>query len=267
MVWLILGAASLITLLSLVGVLFAHGVARHFLEQRLPYLISFSAGVFLVTAGGLALEVLELSRSVLGGLVLIIGGYLVAWAIHHLLPETHHHHDPHCHAGHGKSARKLLIGDALHNVADGIILVPAFLVSPVLGGAVTLSIVIHETLQEIAEFFVLRRAGYTVKRALLLNLATATTIFIGVGLAFLALVTTDLEILLLAFSAGFFLHVVVHDLWPEPHHGQVASGNRLVHGTLLLVGVALMLAVGLLVRDVHVHGATAAVESVSGVLV
>lgn len=256
MIWLILGAATLVMLLSLSGVLFAAGAAQRFLEDRLPYLISFSAGVFLVTAGGLALEVFELARSWVWGVVLVGAGYVVAWAIHHLLPETHHHHDPHCHAGHGKSARKLLIGDALHNVADGIILVPAFLVSPVLGGAVTLSIVIHETLQEVAEFFVLRRAGYSTKQALLLNLATASTIFIGVGLAFLALVTTDLEILLLAFSAGFFLHVVVHDLWPRHRHeaGGVAS-RPILHLVLLLLGITLMVAVGLLVADVHVHGA------------
>ena len=257
MIWLILGAATFVMLLSLIGVLFAAGAARRFLEDRLPYLISFSAGVFLVTAGGLALEVLELARSWVWGAVLIAAGYVVAWAIHHLLPETHHHHDPHCHEGHGKSARKLLIGDALHNVADGIILVPAFLVSPVLGGAVTLSIVIHETLQEVAEFFVLRRAGSTTKQALLLNFATASTIFLGVGLAFLALVTTDLEILLLAFSAGFFLHVVVHDLWPRHRHSHTQSGSWLVHAALLIIGIVLMLAVGLLIKDAHVHGASA----------
>jgi zinc transporter ZupT len=257
MIWLILGAATLVMLLSLVGVLFAAGAARRFLEDRLPYLISFSAGVFLVTAGGLALEVLELARSWVWGAVLIAAGYVVAWAIHYLLPETHHHHDPHCHEGHGKSARKLLIGDALHNVADGIILVPAFLVSPVLGGAVTLSIVIHETLQEVAEFFVLRRAGYTTKQALLLNFATASTVFIGVGLAYLALVTTDLEIILLAFSAGFFFHVVVHDLWPQQRHRQAVSGSHVIHGLLLAVGIALMLAIGLLIKDAHVHGTTA----------
>jgi zinc transporter ZupT len=256
MVWLILGAATLVMLLSLVGVLFAAGAARRFLEDRLPYLISFSAGVFLVTAGGLALEVLELARSWLWGVILIIAGYVVAWAIHHLLPETHHHHDPHCHDGHGKSARKLLVGDALHNVADGIILVPAFVVSPVLGGAVTLSIVIHETLQEVAEFFVLRRAGYSTKKALLLNLATASTIFVGVGLSFLALVTTDLEILLLAFSAGFFLHVVIHDLWPRQHEQERASGTVRTHAILLVMGIALMLGVGLLIKDAHVHGVT-----------
>jgi len=254
MLWLILGAATLVMLVSLVGVLFAQGVARHFLEARLPYLISFSAGVFLVTAGGLALEVLELARSLWWGVLLVVGGYLVAWAIHHVLPETHHHHDPQCHGGHGRGARKLLIGDALHNVADGIILVPAFLVSPLLGGAVTLSIVIHETLQEIAEFFVLRRAGYSTARALLLNLATASTIFIGVGLSFLALVTTDLELILLAFSAGFFLHIVVHDLLPERASGLGATSSGVVHGVLLVAGITLMLAIGLLIKDVHVHG-------------
>jgi zinc and cadmium transporter len=216
-------------------------------------LISFSAGVFLVTAGGLALEVLELARSLLWGVILIAGGYLVAWGIHVLLPETHHHHDPQCKERHRRSARKLLIGDSLHNIADGVILVPAFLVSPVLGGAVTFSIVIHETLQEIAEFFVLKRAGFSTAKALLLNFATASTIFVGVGLAYLALITANIEILLLAFSAGFFLHVVIHDLWPRRHADRSVQGSSL-HGLLLVAGIMLMLVVGLLIEDVHVHG-------------
>jgi zinc transporter ZupT len=253
MLWLTLGAAALITLVSLVGVLTVFGFARDLVERRLPYLISFSAGVFLVTAGGLALEVLELARSLLWGLILIAGGYLVAWGIHALLPETHHHHDPQCKEGHGRSAHKLLIGDALHNIADGVILVPAFMVSPLLGGAVTLSIVIHETLQEIAEFFVLKRAGFSTAKALLLNFATASTIFIGVGLAYLALITANIEILLLAFSAGFFLHVVIHDLWPKRHTDRTVRGRSL-HGVLLVAGIMLVLVVGQLIEDVHVHG-------------
>ena len=70
------------------------------------------------------------------------------------------------------------MGDAIHNVHDGIILVPAFLVSPVVGFGTALAILFHETVQEIAEFFILLGAGYSIKKALLLNLIVSTTNYI-----------------------------------------------------------------------------------------
>jgi zinc and cadmium transporter len=255
MVWASIAAAVVVMIISLVGVVVVMKTVAHFLEKRLPYLVSFSAGVFLVTAGSITVEVLEIARTWYVGSALIFGGYTVAWAIHHLLPETHHHHDPQCHEGHGRSARKLLVGDSLHNIADGVMLVSAFAITPMLGIAVTVSIVLHEALQEIAEFFVLRHAGYAVRHALLLNLVTASTIFIGVGLGLLAMATADVELLLLAFSAGFFFHVVVHDIWPSQTERASETSSRFIHWCLLALGITLMVIVSLMMGDVHVHGA------------
>lgn len=239
-------------LVSLSGIVFVHRYAARFLETRLPYLVAFSAGVFLVTAGGLALEVFELVSSWWFGALLILAGYGVAWALHALLPESHHHHDPSCHGTHG-GARKLIVGDAIHNIADGIVLVAAFLASPALGVAVTVSILIHETLQEISEFFVLRQAGYSTRQALLINFAVSSTILIGVGISYLALATLELEVFLLAFSAGFFLHVVLHDLLPR-RQAATSSSHFAKQIALVLCGVVLMVAVAQVTGDAHVHG-------------
>ena len=65
-------------------------------------------------------------------------------------------------------------------------------------------------------FFVLRQAGYSVIKALTVNFAASSTILIGVALGYVALDSHEIEILLLAFSSGFFLHVVFHDLLPKP---------------------------------------------------
>jgi zinc transporter ZupT len=255
----IIGAGLLVMLASLSGVLFTHKVAAKFLEERLSYLVSFSAGVFLVTSGALALEVFELADTALMAVLLIGAGYVFAWFLEYLFPDTHQHHDPHCHDddhhhGNKKSARKLIVGDAVHNVGDGIILVPAFLVSPALGIAVTVSILIHEALQEVSEFFVLRQAGYSTKRALAINFLVSSTIFIGIGLSYLAVVNHDLEVLLLALAAGFFLHVVLHDLIPKPHH-HADSAGFVKHMVVLLVGLAAMSLVAFAIKDEHVHGA------------
>ncbi|MCU0678123.1 MAG: ZIP family metal transporter [Candidatus Pacebacteria bacterium] len=253
----IIGAGLLVMLASLLGVLFTHKVAARFLEEKLSYLVSFSAGVFLVTSGALALEVFELADTAFMAVLLIGAGYMLAWGLEYLIPETHQHHDPECdhdhHHGNKTSARKLIVGDAVHNVADGIMLVPAFLVSPALGIAVTVSILIHEALQEVSEFFVLRQAGYSTKRALLVNFAVSSTIFIGIGLSYLAVVSHDLEVLLLALAAGFFLHVVLHDLIPKPHHHADSTGF-VKHLVVLVIGLAVMSLVAFAIKGEHVHG-------------
>lgn len=254
MIWI---AGFVVMVASLSGALFTHRFAARFLETKLAYLVSFSAGVFLVTAGALALEVFALADTVTFALTFIGLGYVLAWGLEYLIPEAHQHHDPECdhdhHHVHKKSARKLLVGDAIHNVADGSMLVPAFLVSPALGIAVTVSILIHEVLQEISEFFVLRQAGFSTKRALLANFAVSSTIFVGIFLSYLALANHDLEVLLLALSAGFFLHVVLHDLIPKPHHHTDSQGFVL-HILVLLAGLTTMAAVSFLLGDNHVHG-------------
>ncbi len=249
-------AALFIMGASLVGVMFTAKVAREFLSSRLSFLVSFSAGVFLVTSGALALEVFEIFAGHLWkGIGLILAGYGLAWLVETLMPESHHHHDPHDHDGHHHDkagARKLLIGDAIHNIGDGIILVPAFLVSPALGLAVTVSIFIHETLQEISEFFVLKQAGYSTKRALTLNFLTSATILIGVGISYFAIASQELEGVLLALAAGFFIHVVVHDLLPKRTNHESAR-LFLQHVLLVVVGLILMAGISNALKDSHSH--------------
>lgn len=248
----IIAAGVAVMVMSLGGVLFSLQFARSFLETRLPFLISFSAGVFLVTAGAIILEafhVLDATWYVVG---FVIVGYLLAWVLQWVLPESHHHHTEQCGRSHG-GARKLLIGDGIHNVVDGVMLVSAFLVSPVLGVAATASVMIHEALQEVSEFFVLRQSGYSSKAALVINFAVSGTIFIGIGIGYYVASAGLFEGVLLALSGGFFLHVVVHDLWPrrtQYSNLSVLAGHLIVVGA----GASLMAGVNLWLQDEHTHG-------------
>lgn len=252
MIFEVIISALIIMLVSLSGIIFVNKLAHDFLEKRLSYLVSFSAGVFLVTAGSLALEVFHIVSSASVGVVVISLGYALAWLMHKVLPETHHHHDPDCPRTH-QGAKRLIVGDSIHNIADGVILVTAFLVSTTLGIAVTISIIIHEALQEISEFFVLRQAGYSVRSALLINLASSSTILVGVALGYFALTSSDVEALLLGVSAGFFLHVVIHDLLPKRTHQE--SGMKFVSQIILVViGASLMALVSGLVEEPLEHG-------------
>jgi zinc transporter ZupT len=242
--------AVVVMVVSLIGVVFTLGSARAWFEKNLSFLVSFAGGVFLVTAGALTLEVFEIADAWWQGAGLIVLGYVFALMLHKLLPETHHHHGADCHHTHRK-AKKLIVGDAIHNVADGIVLVVAFSVSPALGLGVLLSVVIHETLQEVSEFFVLRQAGYSVKKALAINFAVSSTILIGVALGYLALASHELEVLLLALSAGFFFNVVLHDLLPKrSEHG--ASWPTQI--AVVMAGVLVMAGAQWVVGAGHEHG-------------
>jgi zinc transporter ZupT len=249
----VFGAALVVMLTSLVGVIFIGKTTSKFLEDKLNFLVSFSAGVFLVTSGALALEVFHLADTVWQGAFLILIGYALAFLVHKLMPETHHHHASDCHEGHGLAARKLIIGDAIHNVADGVVLVVAFAVSPALGLAALVSIVIHEALQEVSEFFVLRRAGYGVKKALAINFAVSSTILVGVVLGHYALVSHELEVALLALAAGFFLQVVIHDLLPK-HTEHEKMEDFYKHAFLVFVGAVIMGLVAQAAMEGHTHG-------------
>ena len=253
MIYEVIIAAGVVMAASLVGIIFVQKRASDFLQSKLSYLISFSAGVFFITALGLGLEVFELASSLWIGIVLITVGYALAWSIHALLPSTHEHHDTSCGHEHAKTAKKLIIGDSIHNVVDGVILVVAFAAAPSLGIAATVSIFIHEALQEVSEFFVLRQAGYSVKKALTINFAVSSTILLGVVLGYFALVSHELEVLLLAVSAGFFLHVVAHDLLPKrnDHH---TTQQFLEHILIVCLGAVVMALVTYATAGSHVHG-------------
>lgn len=248
-VWL---AAFSIMLVSLIGIIFVQKTAQQFLETKLSFLISFSAGVFLITAGAIGLEVFEIVPSIWMGVALILIGYLLAWSINTLFPETHHHHNEDCIDSKG-SARKLIIGDSLHNIADGVVLATAFAASSGLGLAVATSIIIHEALQEVSEFFVLKKAGYSTKKALVINFAVSSTILIGVLLGYFALASHELEVVLLATSAGFFLHVVIHDLLPKRSHHKTST-KFFQHVILVIVGAVLMGLIANAISEEHEHG-------------
>lgn len=237
-------AAFSVMLVSLAGVIFTSRTLGAWMRIHLAYLTTFSAGVLSVLAYHLIEESLHESPSEALVAGAILAGVLVMEIIHHALPGEHHHHEvPANHVHTRVDGRKVLVSDAVHNITDGFIIVPAFLVDWRIGVAATLGILLHESVQEISEFFVLKEAGYPTKRILILNFATSSTILIGV---ILALVLTSFETtlaLLAGFAAGGFLSVVVRDLLPHAFASIKASGKWLPHTLAILVGATLMFGV------------------------
>jgi zinc and cadmium transporter len=235
-------ASLLVMLASLVGVVSLWSVAGRFVSRNLGFLVSFSAGVFLVIIYGLLQELLAHADSAAGALVWVGVGMVGVWLLFKLLP-TLHHHDTHKgeHVHHPIDARKLLISDGVHNIGDGILLAASFLASPVLGIAAAASIFIHETVQEISEFFVLRDAGYAPRRALMLNFAVSSTVLVGAIGGYYALELFEaLEVPLLGIAAGAFLVVVLTDLIPHSVRDAKTTEHHAKHVAWFLIGLVLM---------------------------
>ena len=238
----------LIMLASLVGVFSVWRRAGRAIERNLNLLVSFSAGVFIVIAYQLGIEGVEHSATLGSGLVWIVIGLLAVWLLFKFLPSSHHHHDEasETHPHSRLDARRIMASDALHNLGDGILLATSFAVSSSLGMLTALSIFVHELVQEISEFFVLRQAGYSTKSALILNFAISATVLLGaLGGFFLLESFETLEVPLLGLASGAFLVVVFHDLIPHSVRSSKRENLYWRHLLWFLIGAVLMFAVSI----------------------
>jgi zinc and cadmium transporter len=237
-------AAFAVMLVSLTGAVFASQALSQWTRSNLTYLATFSGGVFLMVVYHLLAETIHESTSIALAAGAVLFGATLLEALHHLLPAEHHHHNvEHAHAHTPVDGRRVLLSDALHNVGDGVLLVAAFATSWAIGLAATIGILIHELVQEISEFFVLREAGYSTSRALSRNFLTSSTILIGVALATFLSSADEIAVLFGGLAAGGFLAVLLRDLMPHAIESIKTRGGSGKHATALALGIVLMLGV------------------------
>nr|KAF6395933.1 solute carrier family 39 member 4 [Molossus molossus] len=108
----------------------------------------------------------------------------------------------------------ITLGDGLHNFADGLALGAAFASSWKTGLATSLAVFCHEVPHELGDFAALLHAGLSAPRALLLNLASALTAFVGLYVALAMGVGEESESWILAVAIGLFLYVALCDMLP-----------------------------------------------------
>jgi len=208
--------ASFITsLVSLVGIVFLLGKTSN-RKYNLKTMVSFAAGVLLATAFmDILNEALDDGSKSTVLFVALIGIVLSFFLERFVLWYHHHHNDTH----HIKpSAYLVIIGDGVHNFIDGIAIAATFSISVPLGIMTTIAIVSHEIPQEIADFMILVRSGFTAQKALVYNFISALTAVLG-GFFGIFLVNTYDYILpyALALTAGVFIYIATADLIPELH--------------------------------------------------
>ncbi|MFA5799765.1 MAG: ZIP family metal transporter [Candidatus Peribacteraceae bacterium] len=237
---LILGSVVGVSALSFIGIAF-FCVSERTIRRLLFSFVSVSTGVLF---GDVFLHIIpELAdRGVLrSGAPAILGGVLVSFCIEkfihwhhcHILPsETHYH----------PVGVMNLVGDAIHNIVDGVLIAGSFLVDVRVGIATTLAVALHEIPHEISSFALLLFSGFTRTRALLWNALSGTTAILGAVFTIAATGTVEhLSEFLLAFAAGNLLYIAGTDLLPELHK-DTHAGRAVLQLALISAGIGLMYA-------------------------
>ena len=231
----------LVSLISFIGII-TLSIKLEKLKQFLIFLISLSAGTLLgdaflhllpdlVESSGLTIE---MSLYILLGIVIF---FILEKIIHwehchaHILEKEHVH----------PFAYTNLVGDALHNFLDGIIIASSYLISIPAGIATTIAVVLHEIPQEIGDFGVLIHGGFTKSKALAVNFFSACAAFLG---AILTLILqnkiSNLEFILVPIAIGGFIYIAGADLIPQLHKHSDKLSKSFLQLLSFIIGIALM---------------------------
>jgi zinc and cadmium transporter len=234
-----------ISLVSLIGVLTLSMDERR-LSQLSLVLVSFAVGALLGDAF-IHLIPASFERSTaagtLGSSLLVLSGMLLFFVVEKLLRHLHgpiyRQHHP------GEASRPELavinvIGDGVHNFIDGVLVGASYLASPVLGLSTTVAVLLHEIPQELGDFGILIHSGLPVRRAILVNLASASAAILGT-IATLVLGTTTrlLTDTLIPITAGGFVYIAAADLVPELQHDRSLRGLA-IQTMLIAAGILVM---------------------------
>jgi len=232
----------LVSVISLVGI-FTLMINKDRLNKVLLFFVSFSAGALF---GGAFLHLLPEAVGeygftlqvslylILGILIFFVLEKFIHWRHCHIPTSKHHPHPV---------AFMNLVGDGLHNLIDGMIIAGSYLVSPALGIATTIAVILHEIPQEIGDFGVLLNAGLSRIKALFFNFLSALMAVIGAVISLLIGANSEGYLLfLLPITAGGFIYIAGSDLIPELHKESAPSKSFMqfvfiVFGILVMAGL------------------------------
>ncbi|MBM4139196.1 MAG: ZIP family metal transporter [Nitrospira sp.] len=217
-------------------------------QRAMPYLLSYATGTMLATAIiGLIPEALEhipiyeVGIAILAGLVLF---FVLEWTViwrhsHGDLPEDRQHSHGHGHE-HGmekKTGMLILIGDAVHNMADGIAIGAACVASPGLGLVTTLAVLGHEVPQELSDFTILLSSGFSRGKAFFWNSLSGMGTLVGAVAAYGGLGYAEAIVpYALSVAAASFLYIGLADLVPGLH-GRMGAAKGVWQFAMMIVGM------------------------------
>ncbi len=232
---------GLIMLASLSGLVFLIKNFGNWIQDNAKFVIAFSSGIFAAVTYDLLLESFEYSNEKWIAILSVLVGFFIFQIVEKIFPEIHHHEKDDSYCVHSK--RKVIWGDAFHNIGDGILLVLAFAVDIKVGLVAALGIFIHEFAQEISEFSILKLSGLSTKKALMINFLVSTTIIIGVVFGTYLIKIGSIIGILFGLAAGSFLHLVFSDLIPHSIENSKKDKKYFIYIFLIVAGIFTILAI------------------------
>lgn len=241
-----LGSVLIVSIASFSGIVVL-GMQIALVNRILSALISFAVGGLL---GDVFIHILpEMMQGDAAffptACLIILGGVLLSFLLEKII-HWHHCHNIDCHDHPRALGMVSVVGDAIHNMTDGLLIAASFLVDVPTGIATTIAVVLHEIPQEIGDYAILLHSGYSRGRAMFFNFLTALTAVLGAVLV-LALRGSlpDIDKYLLPLVAGNFLYIAIADLLPELHK-QTRISQSAVQLTGVFAGIGIMFALTLL---------------------
>ena len=234
------GAVSLAGLLTL-------SMSEARVRRLATFFVSFAVGALLGdTFIHLVPEIFAEARGndALRASLLILAGILLFFIVekllrhHHGLLHRHHHREV---IERPELAAVNILGDAIHNYIDGLLIGASWLVGPELGISTTLAVLLHELPQEFGDFGILIHSGLSVRKAALLNAGSAAVAILGTATAVLAstIAHERMTELLVPVTAGGFVYIAAADLIPELQHDRSLRA-LIVQTALISAGIVVM---------------------------
>lgn len=234
-----LASTLIVSLISLIGI-FLFSLKLRNLNTILILLICFAAGAM---SGNAFFHLLPESYMHLKPTYLTawlaIGGFVIFLVMERLIHSHGSHDETHLHKI--KSFGYLsLYADSLHNFTDGILIGAAWMVNFEVGFATTVAVILHEIPQEIGDFGILIRAGFSKGKAMLFNFLAACTAILGtVTTLWLGESVENFSDYILPVAAGGFIYLATNSLLPEIYK-ETTKKNYWIHLLFILFGLGLM---------------------------
>uniref|UniRef100_A0A0E0AWE9 IAA-alanine resistance protein 1 n=1 Tax=Oryza glumipatula TaxID=40148 RepID=A0A0E0AWE9_9ORYZ len=139
-----------------------------------------------------------------------------------------------------------LFSDGVHNFTDGMALGSAFLLHGSVGGwSRTLFLLAHELPQEVGDFGILVRSGFTVTKALFFNFLSALVALAGTALALSLGKDPGHSSLIEGFTAGGFIYIAVAGVLPEMNDQKTTVKSSMIQLVSLTMGMLVALGISL----------------------
>lgn len=148
----------------------------------------------------------------------------------------------------------ILVGDFLHNICDGIFIGTAFLAcNHSVGWSVTAATIYHEIAQEASDFLVLTskdQGGLSIPKALICNVISGLSVVLGVVIVLAQSSVDNMSIgLLLAYGGGVYVQLGAAECMPKAYAASTTLSHRLLSIFAFVLGAV---AIGLVLFD-HKH--------------